>query len=295
MAHKAGLAAAELAAWNEAAVTALGAAAPEAIGEAVTAALKLVVDFDMIFMAALRRDAPPNVPFYSGAEEPETKYHEGPYLLDPFYNHFLAGGADGCFGLGELAPEGFLRSEYFSNYYRHLEIGDELGLLATLDPRGAAHVSITRRRGHPRFTRRDAEWLAAAAPLAREAIRRMNDIATPVPGDPAAFHDGLQRAYRSFGISVLTEREREVVHLLLQGNSAKAIARALAISPDTARNHLKRIYPKLNVSSQAELFALFFRALERVEPGFDGDPLSRLMTSGGTAPGQTTSGPAKSG
>jgi DNA-binding CsgD family transcriptional regulator len=276
MPQRAALAASDLTAWNQAAVTALGAAAPEAIGDAVTAALKLVVEFDMIFLAALRRDAPPNVPYYSGVKEPEVAYHQGPYLLDPFYNHFLAGAAEGCFRLSELAPEGFLRSEYFSSYYRHLEIGDELGLLTALDRGSAAHVSLTRRRGQPRFTRRDGEWLAAAAPLAREAIRRMNAIARPTRADPAAFHEGLRRAYDAFGTSVLTGRERDVVHLLLQGNSAKAIARSLGISPDTARNHLKRIYPKLDVSSQAELFALFFRALEQVEPGFEGDPLTRL-------------------
>jgi len=278
MAQKAGLTAADLAAWNQAAADALTATPPQAIAEALTAALRLAVEFDVVLLAALRRDAPPSAPYYGGAEEPATAYHEGPYLLDPFYNHFLAGGAEGCFRLSELAPEGFLRSEYFSSYYRHLEIGDELGLLTALDPQGAAHVSLTRRRGRPRFTRRDAEWLAAAAPLAREAIRRMTATAAPTRDDPAAFHDGLRRAYNSFGRSVLTERERDVVHLLLQGNSAKAIARALGISPDTARNHLKRIYPKLNVSSQAELFALFFRALERVEPGFDGDPLTRLRS-----------------
>lgn len=281
MAHKAGLTAGDLAAWNKAAVEALTATAPEAIGDAVTAALKQLVDFDMIFLAALRRDAPPNVPYYSGSQEPETAYHAGPYLLDPFYNHFLSGVTEGCFRLGDLAPEGFLKSEYFSSYYRHLEIGDELGLLTQLDAGSVAHVSLTRRRGQPRFARQDAVWLTAAAPLARQAVRRMNSAAVPrhgdlARGDPAAFHNGLRRAYESFGKSVLTERERDVVHLLLQGNSAKAIARALSISPDTARNHLKRIYPKLEVSSQAELFALFFRALERVEPGFDGDPLTRL-------------------
>ena len=32
------------------------------------------------------------------------------------------------------------------------------------------------------------------------------------------------------------------------------------------------------VTSQAELFALFFRALEQVEPGFAGDPLERLRS-----------------
>jgi len=98
----------------------------------------------------------------------------------------------------------------------------------------------------------------------------------PAQHDRSELHDSLREAYRHFGASVLTEREREVVQLLLRGNSAKAIARALKISPETARNHLKRVYPKLGVASQAELFALFFKALEQVEPGFVGDPLTRL-------------------
>ncbi len=277
MAQKGGLAAGDFAAWNKAAADALTATAPEAIATALEAALRQVLEFDVILIAALHRDAPPGVPYYGGGvDEPSPAYHDGPYLLDPFYNRFLSGTTEGCFRLSELAPEGFLRSEYFSSYYRHLEIGDELGLLTSLNAGSVAHVSITRQRGRPRFTNRDAEWLRATAPLARAAIRRMNASAVPTRADPAAFHEGLRRAYESFGTSVLTERERDVVHLLLQGNSAKAIARALSISPDTARNHLKRIYPKLEVSSQAELFALFFRALEQVEPGFDGDPLTRL-------------------
>ncbi|HWA51417.1 MAG TPA: LuxR C-terminal-related transcriptional regulator [Dongiaceae bacterium] len=278
MTHKAGLAAGDLAAWNKAAVAALTATTPDAIAAALEGALRQVLEFDVILVAALYRDAPPGAPYYGGGiEEPSPAYHDGPYLLDPFYNRFLAGTTEGCFRLSDLVPEGFLRSEYFSSYYRHLEIGDELGLLTALDSRSAAHVSLTRQRGRGRFTSRDAEWLLAAAPLAREAIRRMNAGAAPTRADPAAFHEGLRRAYERFGTSVLTERERDVVHLLLQGNSAKAIARALNISPDTARNHLKRIYPKLEVSSQAELFALFFQALAQVEPGFDGDPLSRLV------------------
>ena len=275
MAHRAGLTAGDLAAWNAAAASALTATAPDAIAGALEAALRQVLEFDVILVAALYRDAPPGVPYYGGGvEEPSPAYHDGPYLLDPFYNRFLAGTMEGCFRLSELAPEGFLRSEYFSSYYRHLEIGDELGLLTALSAGSVAHVSVTRQRGRARFTGRDAEWLLATAPLAREAIRRMNAGAVPTRADPAAFHEGLRRAYESFGTSVLTERERDVVHLLLQGNSAKAIARVLAISPDTARNHLKRIYPKLGVASHAELYALFLRAL-RVADG-EGDPLERM-------------------
>lgn len=277
MIQRSHLAAPEFAAWNEAAVRALAAAAPPAIAEALDAALRLVLEFDVVLIAALHRDAPPSVPYYGGAVEPSPAYHDGPYLLDPFYNHFLAGTTEGCFRLNDLAPEGFLRSKYFSSYYRHLEVGDELGLLTALGDGSAAHVSITRKRGRPRFTRRDHDWLAATAPLARAAVRRMNETQAPAANDRLALHDSLRQAYRHFGSSVLTEREREVVHLLLRGNSAKAIARALEISPETARNHLKRIYPKLGVASQAELFALFFKSLEQVEPGFEGDPLSRVL------------------
>lgn len=276
MAQHTPLAAPDFAAWNAAALRVLTAARPEAVAEALEAALRLVLDFDVAVFAALHRDAPPSAPYYGGAQEPSPAYHDGPYLLDPFYNRFLAGTTEGCFRLSELAPEGFLRSEYFSSYYRHLEIGDELGLLTALGSGSAAHVSIMRRPGRPRFTRRDHHWLAATAPLAREAVRRMNEVQSPVANDRSALHDSLRRAYRHFGASVLTEREREVTHLLLQGNSAKAIARGLTISPETARNHLKRIYPKLGVASQAELFALFFKALEQVEPGFEGDPLTRI-------------------
>ncbi len=126
------LAAPDFAAWNAAALRVLTATAPTAMAEALEAALRLVLDFDVVLIAALHREAPPSVPYYGGAQEPSPAYHDGPYLLDPFYNRFLAGTTDGCFRLSELAPEGFLRSEYFSSYYRHLEVGDELGLLTAL-------------------------------------------------------------------------------------------------------------------------------------------------------------------
>lgn len=274
MVQRAHLTAPQFAAWNEAAMRVAEASSAGEIGDALSAALRVVVDFDGIFLAALHRDASPTVPYYADPFEPELKYHDGPYLLDPFYNHFLAGGT-GCYRLADLAPEGFLRSEYFAGYYHLLGLSDELGLLVPLDGGSCAHVSIAR-RGEGRFGARDRDWLAAAAPLAREAVRRMHETVAPTRGNASALHDSLRRAYQNFGSSVLTEREREVVHLLLRGNSAKAIARVLEISPETARNHLKHAYPKLGVASQAELFALFFKALEQVQPGFTGDPIAPL-------------------
>jgi DNA-binding CsgD family transcriptional regulator len=265
-----------LTAWNERSAHLAVAVGCGEIGSALSALLKIIVEFDAIFLATFRRDAPPTVPYFVGTKEPGPHYSDGPYLLDPFYLHFLNGGSDGCYRLSDLAPDGFRRSEYFSTYYGGLNIGDELGLLVSMDPQSCAHVSIVHRPGPTRFTRRDCRWLDAAGPLATEAMRRINATLAPPTLNQSGIHESLQQAYQNFGASVLTKREREVTLLLLRGNSAKSIARSLLIAPETTRNHLKRIYSKLGVASQAELFALFFRALEHVEPGFVGDPLAVL-------------------
>jgi DNA-binding CsgD family transcriptional regulator len=57
----------------------------------------------------------------------------------------------------------------------------------------------------------------------------------------------------------LTPREREVMQLLLSGESRKELASRLAISEHTVADHLKVIYRKLGVRSRAELFARFLR------------------------------------
>jgi DNA-binding CsgD family transcriptional regulator len=55
----------------------------------------------------------------------------------------------------------------------------------------------------------------------------------------------------------LSPREKEVASLLLQGQSAKDIAKKLEITVSTANFHIKNLYKKLNISSRAELFARF--------------------------------------
>lgn len=55
----------------------------------------------------------------------------------------------------------------------------------------------------------------------------------------------------------LSPREREVILLLLQGDSAKQIAVKLEISVHTANFHIKNIYKKLGINNRTELFAQF--------------------------------------
>jgi two-component system nitrate/nitrite response regulator NarL len=53
-------------------------------------------------------------------------------------------------------------------------------------------------------------------------------------------------------ISSLTERERQILQHLSRGESNKAIARALDISHDTVKLHVRHILAKLNLSSRVE-------------------------------------------
>jgi len=55
----------------------------------------------------------------------------------------------------------------------------------------------------------------------------------------------------------LTPRELAIVHEVLAAKSSKAIARALRISPETVKSHLKAIFAKCGTRSRAELRAAF--------------------------------------
>lgn len=61
----------------------------------------------------------------------------------------------------------------------------------------------------------------------------------------------------------LTEREEEILKLLVQGLLYKEIGSQLEISVNTAKKHVLNIYSKLHVNSKAQALALAY------EKGFD--------------------------
>ena len=55
----------------------------------------------------------------------------------------------------------------------------------------------------------------------------------------------------------LTEKEREVVKLLLKGYTYKAISENLFISENTMKYHIKNIYQKFNINNKMDLIKIF--------------------------------------
>lgn len=57
----------------------------------------------------------------------------------------------------------------------------------------------------------------------------------------------------------LSDREKQVLQLLVNGYSYKMIAAEMFIAMDTVRSHIKKIYEKLHVNSKSEAVAKAFR------------------------------------
>ena len=72
---------------------------------------------------------------------------------------------------------------------------------------------------------------------------------------------GAKGDTRSSQFASLTERERQILEHLSRGQSNKTIARALDISHDTVKLHVRHILSKLGLSSRVEaaVFAVEFR------------------------------------
>jgi len=73
---------------------------------------------------------------------------------------------------------------------------------------------------------------------------------------------GSKGDIRSSQFESLTDRERQILEHLSRGQSNKTIARALDISHDTVKLHVRHILSKLNLSSRVEaaVFAVEFRS-----------------------------------
>ncbi|GAB3435970.1 transcriptional regulator [Flindersiella endophytica] len=82
----------------------------------------------------------------------------------------------------------------------------------------------------------------------------------------AHFVDTAPRPAQVERLSILTEREREVMSFAAAGLSNAAIGRRLSISVETARTHVHRAMNKLNVRDRAELVVLAYET-GLVRPG----------------------------
>jgi DNA-binding CsgD family transcriptional regulator len=236
----------------------------------LVAALKAIVDFDYSVMFAYCGDARP-IDLYDDFPASKRRvmvhaYQDGPYLLDPLFLACSRQVEPDLYRLKDLAPDRFYQGEYFRSYYVQTGLSEEIGFIAVLPGWVMAVISLMRSNNNPVFSAREFSQLRQVHPVvSAAAARHWHDLhrsfAKAEEPRPSIIQRNIDYAFRNFGKSVLTPRERDVVEYVLKGHSSEAIGKILGISAGTVRIHRKNIYIKLGINSQGELFSQFIEAL----------------------------------
>jgi DNA-binding CsgD family transcriptional regulator len=200
------------------------------------------------------------------------RYLAGPYLLDPFHNACVERVPSGLYCLNDLAPDQFQQSQYFRDFYRYADLLDEVCFLSQMPRRNAyVVISLARFQYERSFSKADLVSLRGADGFIQAVLRK--HWARFTVEEPELTH--AHRAMEDFGYPLLTHREREVATLILRGHSSKSASALLKISAETVRNHRKKLYSKLGVRSQSQLFSLFINQALSKETSDRGAPQSQ--------------------
>lgn len=85
-------------------------------------------------------------------------------------------------------------------------------------------------------------------------------------GKPALSPLDFEATFGDFARGKLTPRETQIARLILTGYPTDAIAKSLGIGRGTVKNHRRRLYDRLDITTERELFSLFLEFLTKPRP-----------------------------
>ncbi|EGH16889.1 LuxR family transcriptional regulator [Pseudomonas savastanoi pv. glycinea str. race 4] len=183
-----------------------------------------------------------------------NRYVKGLYILDPFYIANRDNPQSGFFHLLDIAPTHFLETEYYHLYFEQFVSVDEVQYNVQLDSEKTLCLSMGS-KSH--FTQEHIFIFDLVKPWVLALIKQRIafDTQEEKSSHPQQWQDKILEIAPQ-----LTGREIDVLKLALSGFSNSEIAGKLSVSPETVKVHRRNFYGKLNIKSQSELFAYFFRS-----------------------------------
>lgn len=228
-------------------------------------------------------DLPPRVLYHEIPQEAVASqidsYLDGPFREDPFFQTSMNRPRAKIYRLSRVTAGKLQQSDYYRDYYADTGTVDEAIYLAKLHAGNVINISMMRLPKHGPFTDAEYERLYLLAEPVSELLRSHSehgDFSTTYLTQPGIDHQ-IDLAFQTFGSSLLSPREKDVLELMLRGYGTDVSAERLGIALETVRRHRKGIYRKLDVSSQTDLFSLFINSMSCVSEAAGADPLTIYM------------------
>jgi DNA-binding CsgD family transcriptional regulator len=231
-------------------------------------ALRTITDYDYSVSFAYHLDERPLCLYHSFSTANRAVYVDdylkGPYLLDPFFKASSRKVDSGLYRLRDIAPDRFYQSQYYRSYYIQTGLAEEISYTLYPVDDVAVVISLMRSAESSKFSAREFKLLESVFPIVDSLSRhhwqglsqRFEDDFQSIEACPS--QTIIESRVSELFTVRITPRETQVVSRILEGHSSEAIAQALGISVGTVRIHRRNIYGKLQISSQQELFDIFF-------------------------------------
>lgn len=190
-------------------------------------------------------------------------YQEGPYLLDPFFSAATEP-RPGVWRMRELAPDRFFASEYYRSYYVQTGLSEEIGFFVPVDDEATVVLSLMRSGQAGAFRPAEYELLRKAYPLVAAIVASRWPVLTARfdARVAQARQDARGTGARAWTNQNLTEREKTIIELVLQGHSSESVGLKLGVATGTVKVHRRNIYRKLGISSQTQLMSRYLDSLK---------------------------------
>lgn len=196
------------------------------------------------------------------SDEMVRRYLENYYVYDPFYAHWREQRQVGIMPLKKLTNGALKRGRYIAEFLAQSEICDEVGVLLADGGDWCLGIFLDRIERH--FREAEIDRLGTYYPVL-SALHDL-DIKSKSPGfmrtgNPVAPGEKPRRkpTVPPDLWTELSSRERDLVELILAGHPTAVIADKLGITVGTTKNHRRRIYDKLDITTERELFLQFFQ------------------------------------
>ena len=269
--------------WNRASAHAVAALGTDQFFPALISAVSNRVEIAYPQIWLYHKDLPPRVLYHEippiEVASQIDEYLEGPYREDPFFQASINRPKNRIYLLSRLTSGRLQQSSYYNTYYADTGTVDEAIFLSQLRGGNVINLSMMRLPGQGEFSEDEYQLLYSLA----DGVSALLKAHTEFEGfavknliQPGIDHL-IDLAFRTFGASLLSPREKEVLELMLRGYGTDTSASRLDIARETVRRHRKSIYRKLDVNSQTDLFSLFINAMSCLGEAGGQDPLKIYM------------------